>query len=66
MLRREYNGSFAVVSVLILLDSLGRVVRETTSLVDSMWALLLQASLGVWATLRTLKRKIKWLAVKGR
>ena len=66
VLRREYNGVFALIAVFFLLDLLGELARGSTYLLDPLWSVMLLAAVVVWATLRTLKRKTTWLAVKGR
>ncbi len=66
VLRREYNGFFAVIVVLFVLEVAGDVVAENKIEVDLMWTVLLGVGFIVWMALRTLKKKTTLLDVEGR
>jgi protein-S-isoprenylcysteine O-methyltransferase Ste14 len=66
VLKREYSGVFGVVACLTALD----VVRETVSRgeasIDPMWIGIFVATLVLYLSLRTLKRRTRLLHVEGR
>lgn len=66
VLRREYNGFFAVVLTLFVLEVLGDLVSQGDLQVDALWTWILATSVTLWIVLRTIKRHTKWLNVGGR
>ncbi len=66
VMRREYNGSFAVVLTLFVLEILGDLVSQGKFEVDVLWIWILTISLTLWIVLRTIKHRTRWLFVEGR
>lgn len=66
VLRREYNGFFAVILVLFLLELIGDWVVDRKLEIDTYWIVLLSIGFIVWIALRTLKKRTTWLNVDGR
>jgi protein-S-isoprenylcysteine O-methyltransferase Ste14 len=66
VLKREYNGFFAVIVVLFILEVAGELIVKNKFAVDLMWAILLGVAFIIWITLRTLKKKTALLNVEGR
>jgi len=66
VLRREYNGFFAVIIILFIMETVGEIVAEGRLEFDAGWLLLLGTGFIVWFTLRTLKRYTTILNVDGR
>jgi len=66
VLRREYNGMFAVIVVMFLLEMVGEVFAGGSVDVDGGWLILLVSGFGVWVVLRSLKRHTTVLNVDGR
>ena len=66
VLRREYNGFFAVIVVLFTLEVVGEMFAEGKLELDLMWAFILAFGFVVWVVLRTLKKKTTLLNVEGR
>jgi protein-S-isoprenylcysteine O-methyltransferase Ste14 len=66
VLRREYNGFFAVIIVLFILETVGEVFAEGRLEFDLGWIFLLGIGFIVWLTLRTLKKYTTILNVEGR
>ena len=66
VLKREYNGFFAVIVVMFVLEVVGEAVAEKHFEIDRLWAVLLGAGFVVFITLRTLRKKTSLLDVKGR
>jgi len=66
VLRREYNGFFAIFASMFLLDVTRQWVAFGRLQADARWIALLGAAMLVWATLRSLKRYTSLLRVKGR
>ena len=66
VLRREYNGFFAIVLTFFVLEVRGDFAVEGRFQVEPGWLILLVLSLIIWAVLRTLKRKSRVLDVEGR
>lgn len=65
-LRREYAGTFAVVAIMFILETLGdRVIHGSWSL-DPYWAWFTAGAAASYLTLRTLKRHTTVLVVPGR
>jgi len=65
-LKREYNGFFAIIVVLFLLEVIGDFVVDRRFDVDLAWLVLLGIGFIAWITLRILKKHSKFLSVKGR
>ncbi len=66
VLRREYNGFFAIIVVMFLLDNVGEWFAEGVWDVDFWWLVFLGVGLVIWLTLRTLKKHTALLDVEGR
>lgn len=66
VLRREYNGFFAVIACMFGLEVLSDWVVEGHIEFDADWTIGLAFSALVWLTLRTLKRKTRLLNVDER
>lgn len=66
VLRREYNGFFAVIVTLFILETAGEIFAEGRLEFDLEWILLLSIGFIVWLTLRTLKKYTTVLNVEGR
>ena len=66
VLRREYNGFFAVFLAMFLLDIARNEARSGRLVADPRWLVLLGLSMAVWLVLRSLKRYTELLRVKGR
>lgn len=66
VLRREYNGLFAVTSGFFLLESIETVFTEKALNPDPVWTGIFLAGLASWITLRSLKKYTKRLSVAGR
>lgn len=66
VLRREYNGFFAVIVSLFLLETLGELITKHRLEFDWGWIVALAFGFVVWMTLRTLKKRTRLLDVDGR
>lgn len=66
VLRREYNGAFAVVASLFVLDVAGVWHIEGRLGAHPRWVWILAIGAGLWLTALTVKRKTRWLEVPGR
>lgn len=66
VLRREYNGFFAVIVALFTLEVVGDIFAKGKPELDLMWAFILVFGFVVWVVLRTLKKKTTLLNVEGR
>jgi protein-S-isoprenylcysteine O-methyltransferase Ste14 len=66
VLRREYNGFFAAVVVMFLLEVVGDINCRGRFDFDPGWMLLLGFSIALWMTLRSLKKYTNMLKVDGR
>ena len=66
VLRREYNGFFAVIVCLFLFETLGELITKRRLEFDSGWIAALAVGFVVWLTLRTLKKRTRLLNVDGR
>jgi protein-S-isoprenylcysteine O-methyltransferase Ste14 len=65
VLKKEYNGFFAVVIAMFFLELYGEIIVKGRFELDLSWAILISFSLIVWATLRTLKKRTTWLNENG-
>lgn len=61
VLRKEYNGFFAVIIAMFILEQLGEIVLNGEFELDLHWAILLSLGFIVWAALRILKKKTTFL-----
>lgn len=66
VLRREYNGFFAVILLMFILEVIGDVVVEGHLHFDTRWLIFLVIGFSVWITLRFLKKHTTLLDVEGR
>jgi len=66
VLRREYNGFFAVILLMFILEVIGDLVVEKRFHPDPEWLVLVATGFFVWATLRFLKKRTTLLDVEGR
>ncbi len=66
VLRREYNGFFAVILCLFLLETFGNVIVTGQIGLDTEWMVVLGIGFAIWMTLRTLKKKTSLLKESGR
>jgi protein-S-isoprenylcysteine O-methyltransferase Ste14 len=66
VLRREYNGFFAVIVILFVLETVGEIFVKGRLEFDLGWIFLLGIGFVVWMVLRSLKKYTKVLNVKGR
>jgi protein-S-isoprenylcysteine O-methyltransferase Ste14 len=66
VLRREYNGFFAAVIVMFLLEVVGDIFSQGAFDFDLGWILLVGISFALWIVLRSLKKYTRLLKVEGR
>lgn len=66
VLKREYNGFFAVISIMFVLEIAGEMVIHGKPDFDLGWIILVSFGFLVWIILRSLKKYTKVLDVKGR
>lgn len=66
VLRREYNGFFAVIIVMFVFEIVGDMIINVPFHIDVGWFVLLSIGFIVWLTLRTLKKHTTVLNVQGR
>ena len=66
VLRREYNGFFAVIIVMFILETIGELFAEGELDFDLGWIVLVGIGFIVWLILRTLKKYTTFLNVEGR
>ena len=66
ILKREYNGFFALFFTFALFDFLENFIRYDRLYLDEFWAYSLCISGIIFLVLMTLKKKTKFLTVKGR
>lgn len=66
VLRREYSGFFAVIVCMFLFETLGELFAENRLEFDPGWIVALVIGFLVWLTLRTLKKRTRFLHVDGR
>lgn len=65
-LRREYTGFFGVISVLALLKLMQDRLALGSFQVDSVWRAIFLFGFAFYVAVLTIKKKTKWLEVKGR
>lgn len=61
VLRKEYNGFFAVILIMFILEGFGEVVLHRRPEFDIQWIVLLSIGFIVWATIKTIKNRTTWL-----
>jgi protein-S-isoprenylcysteine O-methyltransferase Ste14 len=66
VLRREYNGFFAVVVVMLLLEVVGDIYYQGAFDFDIAWIILVVISFVLWIVLRSLKKYTSVLNIEGR
>jgi protein-S-isoprenylcysteine O-methyltransferase Ste14 len=66
VLRREYNGLFAVIVLMSVFDAAGRWSVQGAFSLDRGWTWVLGVSTLAWVVARTIKRHTEWLVVEGR
>lgn len=66
VLKREYNGFFAVIVTFFILETFGEIFAKGRLEFDLGWILLSGIGFIVWLTLRTLKKYTRILNVEGR
>jgi protein-S-isoprenylcysteine O-methyltransferase Ste14 len=66
VLKREYNGFFAVIVVMFILETVGEIYAKGEFDFDFGWLLLLGVAFIVWLGLRSLKKYTTVLHVDGR
>jgi len=66
VLRREYNGFFAMIVTFFVLEVRGDLAVEGRLMFETGWLVLLGISFVLWLVLRTLKRQTAILNVEGR
>lgn len=65
-LRREYSAFFAMIFTLFLLKTVDGFLNQNRLIFDKPWLMLSLFGFTVWLTLRTMKKKTRWLNVEGR
>jgi hypothetical protein len=66
VLRREFNGFFAVISVMFFFETAGEYFANGAFDYDLGWVVFLSIGFLVWMILRTLKKYTTLLEVEGR
>lgn len=66
VLKREYNGFFAVVISFVYVNALKHFVQNQELMVDKIWLIILGVAFIVFITLRSLKKYTRVLHVEGR
>ena len=66
VLRREYTALFVITSSFTFLDIMGDLIVEGRLEIDTGWAVFFVTGLVIYLSLRTIKKKTRWLHVKGR
>lgn len=66
VLRREYNGFFAVILSMFILELYGDWIYLHRLELDLHWLILMLVGLTSWISLRTIKKTTNWLKVEGR
>jgi protein-S-isoprenylcysteine O-methyltransferase Ste14 len=66
VLKREYNGFFAVILALFIFKIVGDYTVNSEFIVDTVWLSIFGVGAVVWLTLRSLKKYTKVLNVSGR
>ncbi len=66
VLKREYNGFFAVVISFVYVNALKHFVQNQELMVDKIWLIILGVAFIIFITLRSLKKYTRVLHVEGR
>jgi protein-S-isoprenylcysteine O-methyltransferase Ste14 len=66
VLQREYNAFILIIAVFFLFDLVGDWIAERRWHVSSVWFSFFIAGFVIFATLRTLKKRTRFLTVEGR
>jgi protein-S-isoprenylcysteine O-methyltransferase Ste14 len=66
VLKREYNGFFAVIVVMFTLETVGEIYSEGAFDFDLGWIILMCSGFFIWLILRLLKKYTTVLKVEGR
>jgi hypothetical protein len=66
VLRREYNGFFAVIVTLFIFETVGEIFAEGKLDYDVGWVLILVIGFIAWLTLRVLKKRTNILTADKR
>ena len=66
VLKREYNGFFAVIVILFVFECVGDYFVKSKLEIDPMWSVLLAGGFAVWIVLLALKRYTSLLDIEGR
>lgn len=66
ILKREYSGFFAMIASFTVLEIIGDYIVTGKLIIDTVWLYLFLGGLGIYLTLRTLKKRTKSLHVEGR
>ncbi len=66
VLKREYNGFFAVILSMFILEVYGDWIYLHRLELDLHWLILMLVGLTSWVSLRTIKKTTNWLKVEGR
>lgn len=59
--RKEYNGFFAVIVAMFILEEFGEIILKGQPGWDVPWVVLLCLGSAVWTILRVLKKRTTWL-----
>ena len=66
VLKREYSGLFAIIGSFTFLEIIGDIYAQKELELDLMWVVLFLSGLTSYVTLRTLKKKTRFLNAEGR
>ena len=66
VLKREYNGFYAVIVIFTLLEIVSDFVADGHVEFDAMWAGIFAVGTIAFIVLRTLRRRTEMLSVEGR
>jgi len=66
VLRREYNGFFAVVVTMFLLKVVSEIFHDNAFHIETSWIVVISLSFMLWTVLRSLKKHTRLLDVEGR
>ena len=61
VLRKEYNGFFAVIIAMFILEVVGDLIVHRKFILEPQWAILVSLGFLVWVTVRVIKKKTSWL-----
>lgn len=60
VLRKEYNGFFAIIISMFILEEIGEIIINGKLEFDLHWIILVSLCFIAWATLRTIKNRTAW------